>query len=217
MGRDREPPVNRVLYHLLKWSVVSPLLHAYFRGHVEGADLVPKTGPLVVASNHASYFDPPLLSCAVQRPVAFMAKEELFKNALFAKAIRLYGAYPVKRRAADINAIRTALEYLEDGWATGVFLSGTRTRDGRIPSPKPGAALIAAKAGVPILPVALCGTEKIFAAGSSMPQSVPVTIRIGEPLDPPASEQRDDLKAVTERCARAIEMLYDRGRSAAEQ
>lgn len=212
MGRDREPRTNLVLYHLLKWSVVSPLLYTYFRGRVYGADRVPKTGALVVASNHASYFDPPLLSCAVERPVAFMAKSELFQNPLFAKAIRLYGAYPVQRRSADLNAIRAALDYLEAGWATGVFLSGTRTRDGRIPNPKAGAALIAAKQQAPILPVALLGTERIFAPGSAVPRPVPITIRIGDPIAPPPSEKRQDLEAVTQRCAQAIEALYELGR-----
>ncbi len=211
MIQNREPGYNLALYHLFKWSVVSPLFYSYFRGRVYGVENVPKSGSLVVTSNHASYFDPPLISCAVERPVAYMAKEELFKNPIFAKAIRLYGAYPVKRKAADRSAIRSALEYLDNGWATGVFLSGTRTRDGRIPNPKPGAVLIAAKAQVPILPVCLWGTQAIF-QGSAKPRSVPVTIRIGEPVNPPQSGDREGLEAVTQHCAEVIESLHDLGR-----
>ncbi len=83
---------------------------------------VPQSGPLLVVSNHASYFDPPIVSNCVRRPVAYMAKEELFKIPVLAQAIKLYGAYPVSRGSADRNAIRSALEYLNKGWAVGVFL-----------------------------------------------------------------------------------------------
>ena len=91
-----------------------------------------------------------------------MAKEELFKVPVLKQAIRWYGAYPVKRGSADRSAIREALNQLDQGWAVGIFLQGTRTPDGRIPDPKIGAALIAAKAQVPLLPVSLWGTQHIF-------------------------------------------------------
>jgi 1-acyl-sn-glycerol-3-phosphate acyltransferase len=89
MSRDREPAVNLLWYHLFKWSVVSPMLGLYFRGRVYGTEHVPKTGPLIVVANHASDFDPPLLSAAVRRPVSYMAKEELFKVPVLNQAIRL--------------------------------------------------------------------------------------------------------------------------------
>lgn len=212
MGRSREPLASLLLYHLFKWSVVSPMLHVYFRGRVYGAEQVPHEGPLVVVSNHASDFDPPILSNCVKRPVAYMAKEELFKIPVFKQAIQLYGAYPVKRGAADRAAIRSALSYLEDGWAVGVFLQGTRTLDGRITEPKVGAALIAAKAKAPLLPVSLWGTEKIVNKGSTTPQRVPVTVRIGQLIDPPSSTNRDELEAVTQKCAGVINGLHDLGR-----
>jgi len=78
-GKNREPVASLTLYHLLKWSVVSPALHTYFRIKIHGANKVPMSGGLIAVSNHASYFDPPILSNCVGRPVAFMAKEELFK------------------------------------------------------------------------------------------------------------------------------------------
>lgn len=212
MGREREPAISLALYHLFKWSVVSPVLHTYFRGRIYGAENVPKSGPLVVVSNHASDFDPPILASCMTRPVAFMAKEELFKVPGLSQAIRLYGAYPVKRGSADRSAIRAALQALDDGWAVGIFLQGTRTADARIPSPKVGAAMIAAKANVPLLPVSLWGTQKIIQPGSAIPHPVPVTIRIGDVIDPPASTKRADLEAVTQQCAAAIHQLHDLGR-----
>lgn len=212
MGRSREPFASLLLYHAFKWSVVSPVLHAYLRGRVYGAENVPHEGPLVVVSNHASDFDPPILSCAMRRPVAYMAKEELFQIPVLKQGIELYGAYPVKRGSADRSAIRSALSSLSAGWAVGLFLEGTRTPDARIKNPKLGAAMIAAKAKVPLLPVSLWGTEAIFKKGSPIPRPVPVTVRIGQVIDPPTSTKREELEAIVQQCVAAIHALHDLGR-----
>ena len=212
MTREREPLISLALYHAFKWSVVSPMLHAYFGGKIYGVENVPQTGGLVIVSNHASYFDPPIVSNCVCRPVAYMAKEELFKIPVLAQAIKLYGAYPVSRGTADRGAMRYALEYLENGWAVGVFLEGTRTSDGRIHDPKRGAALLAAKAKVPLLPVSLWGSEKIVQPGTPIPRKVPLTIRIGKLIATPSSTSKEELEAVTRKCAEAINRLHDLGR-----
>ena len=212
MTRNREPLVSLALYHAFKWSVISPLLHTYFRGKIYGAENVPQSGAVIIVSNHASYFDPPIVSSCVRRPVAYMAKEELFKVPVLAQAIKLYGAYPVSRGTADRNAIRAALEYLENGWAVGVFLEGTRTLDGRISDPKRGAALLAAKAKAPFLPVCLWGSEQILQPGSSLPRPVPLTIRIGQLIDAPSSNNKEELERVTQKCAAVINEMHDLGR-----
>ena len=211
-NRDREPLASLMLYYLFKWTVVNPTFRLYFRGRVEGAQNVPKEGPLIVVANHASDFDPPILSNCVRRPVSFMAKEELFEVPVLAPAIRLYGAYPVKRGSADRSAIREALKQLDQGWAVGVFLQGTRTVNGRIPEPKLGAALIAAKAQAPLLPVSLWGTHRILPKGSKLPRSLPLTIRIGEPIPAPAKTDKALLQQTTDECAAAIHQLHDLGR-----
>lgn len=212
MGKNREPLASLILYHLFKWPIVAPTLQVYLRGRTYGVEKVPKADPLVIVCNHASDFDPPILSCCMRRPVAYMAKEELFKVPVLKQAIKLYGAYPVKRGAADRSAIRSALAAIADGWAVGIFITGTRTPDGRVTDPKLGAALIAQKAQVPLLPVSLWGTHAIFQHKSGLPRPVPVTVRVGEVIPPPAAGDREALAATTQRCAEAINTLHALGR-----
>ena len=209
--RQRESWINLALYRGLKWGVVRPLLHGLFRGQVIGQDQVPLSGPALVVSNHASYFDPPFLSCAMARPVAFMAKEELFAVPGLSQAIQLYGAYPVKRGSGDRGALRAAMGALARGWLVGIFLEGTRTQDGRIHHPKLGAAMIAAKAQVPLIPVGLIGVEKIFSQKSALPQLPPLTIRIGQVIPPPPKSKRSFLGATTQACQAQIHHLLDQG------
>lgn len=212
MEGKRESFASWTSYHLLKWSVVSPLLHTYFRINIHGADHVPPSGGVIAVSNHASFFDPPILSNCVGRPVAFMAKEELFDIPVFKQGIKLYGAYPVKRSQGDRSALRAAMTALDSGWIAAVFLQGTRSPDAKVTDPKLGAAWIAAKAQVPLLPISLWGTEKILTKGSSFPKPVPLTVRIGEIIPPPASTKKENLQIVTNQCAKVINSLHDLGR-----
>ncbi|NEO65339.1 MAG: 1-acyl-sn-glycerol-3-phosphate acyltransferase, partial [Moorea sp. SIO4G2] len=140
------------------------------------------------------------------------AKQELFRVPVLKQAIELYGAYPVKRGSADRSALRSALNCLDNGWAVGLYLDGTRRRDARIHNPKLGAAWIAAQAQAPLLPVTLWGSQAIVKKGSLMPRSVPLTVRIGKLIAPPSSSNREELQAVTQQCAAAINALHDLGR-----
>jgi 1-acyl-sn-glycerol-3-phosphate acyltransferase len=209
---EREPYISLWVYRLFKWGVVTPSFRGYFRGKLHGLENFPKQGPVIIVSNHASDFDPPMIGAAMRRPVSFMAKAELFKFPLFGKILLAYGAYPVKRGQGDRAAIRAALSQLETGWASGFFIGGTRTVSERIEDPKLGAALIAAKTQVPLLPVSIWGTSKILPKGAKFPRRVPVTIRVGTLIDPPPTSDRADLEAVTAECVAQIHALHDLGR-----
>jgi 1-acyl-sn-glycerol-3-phosphate acyltransferase len=189
--------------------VVNPVFSLYFRGKVTGREKIPAKGKLIIVSNHASVFDPPLVSAAITRPVSYMAKEELFTKNGLSQLITALGAYPVNREGVDRKAIRQAISRLEEGWATGIFIEGTRTPDGKIYDPKLGAALIASKAQAPLLPVCLCGTEKILESGKKFPRSIDIQIKIGDIIEPPMSGKKEVLEEVTRKCADAINLLHE--------
>lgn len=212
-GTQREPWPNLVTYHLFKWLFVSPVLHGLYRGRIYGAENVPRSQALIVVSNHASNFDPPIVSNCVERPVAFMAKAELFKVPILKQAIQLYGAYPVHRGRLDRAALDRATERLNNHWAIGIFLSGSRSSDGRIHHAHQGAALLSAYTQTPLLPVALWGTEKIQPSGQKYPRmGCPVSVRIGKPIAPAVGSDRETLALTTAACVEAIHALLDEGR-----
>merc|ERR1712196_303921 len=123
---------------------------------------------------------------ALGRPVSFMAKAELFRIPILGALIRACGAYPVKRGASDREAIRTATARLNEGWAIGVFLDGTRQSDGRVNQPMPGAALLAARSGAALLPVAILNSHRALGVGRNLPRLVRLEMRIGTPVPAPS-------------------------------
>ena len=202
-------PEPSLTYRLVSGLLVFPLFRFLFRGSTDGLEHVPMEGPLVVASNHGSHLDPPLLGHALGRPVAFMAKAELFAVPLLGSVIRACGAYPVRRGASDREAIRTATAKLEEGWATGVFLDGTRQANGRVNNPLPGAALLAARSGAPLLPVAIVNSHRALGSGRIWPRLVPLQLRVGTPIPPPASRRRPDLDTTTALLQERINALLE--------
>ena len=204
-------PRPSLTYRLVSDLLVFPIFRGLFRGSTRGLEHVPLQGPLVVVANHGSHLDPPLLGHALGRPVAFMAKAELFEVPVLGAVIRACGAYPVRRGASDREAIRTATARLEQGWATGVFLDGTRQADGRVNAPLPGAALLAARSGSPLLPVAIRNSHRALGSGSRHPRLIPIELCIGELVPPPSGRRRADLDATTAELQRRINAMLDQG------
>ena len=140
--------------------------------NIEGRENIPE-GPVIIAPNHTSILDAPMLLSITRRKIRSMGKAELFQNKLLGGILRAAGAFPVHRGTNDITAIKTALRTLKDGGVFAIFPTGTRVKSGEAAEAKSGVALIAAKSGAPIIPVAICNGYRAFRK---------VTIRIGEPM-----------------------------------
>ena len=208
---NKNMPRQSFVYGCVSYLFVFPIFRFFFRGQTIGISNLPKTGGVVVVSNHGSHLDPPILGHALGRPVAFMAKSELFRIPILSFIISACGAYSVKRGAGDREALRTASNRLIDGWATGVFLDGTRQENGRVNDPKAGAALLAARTGCPILPVAIINSHRAFPKGSFLPRFVPIHLKIGELIQPPSTRKREDLRSTTKEIQLAINSMIDKG------
>jgi len=208
---NRNIPRQSFVYGCVSYLLVFPVFRFLFKGKTLGITNLPKRGGVVVVSNHGSHLDPPILGHALGRPVAFMAKSELFNVPILSFIITACGAYPVKRGAGDREAIRNASAQLNEGWATGVFLDGTRQENGRVNDPKPGAALLAARTGSPILPVAIVNSHRAFPKGSILPRFIPIHLRVGELIQPPKTKKREDLISKTSEIQFSINAMLDKG------
>ena len=204
-------PRQSFVYGCVSYLFAFPIFRFLFRGKTIGISNLPKTGGVVVVSNHGSHLDPPILGHALGRPVAFMAKNELFKVPILSFIISACGAYPVKRGSGDREALRTASNRLIEGFATGVFLDGTRQENGRVNDPKAGAALLAARTGCPILPVAIVNSHRAFPKGSFLPRFVSIHLKVGELIDAPLTRKREDLVSTTKEIQLAINSMLDKG------
>lgn len=158
---------------------------AYFRIRFEGVEDVPLAGPLIVAPNHVTYADPPLVTLGLRRPVFFMAWKRLFDVPLFGRLIRFLRAFPVDTDSADPSAIREVVHLLKAGQAVMIFPEGGRSRDGRLQRFKPGAFRLACTHGAPILPVTIIGGHEAWPPGRIFPRPGPITIVFHRPVVPP--------------------------------
>jgi 1-acyl-sn-glycerol-3-phosphate acyltransferase len=165
--------------------VVKPLMRGWFRIRLEGHEHIPQAGPVILASNHRSNMDPVLLASAVERPLAFMAKAELFVGPL-GWILRWIGQFPVRRGGIDREALRQTDAVLARGSMLGLFPEGTRG-DGTFSAVHPGLAYIVVRQRCPVLPVVISGTERVRRRFGWLPFTSPVRIVIGPPIDLPKS------------------------------
>lgn len=180
------------------------LLIALTKWEVEGRDNVPRTGPLIVVANHLTLIDPPLLGASIPRKIHFMAKEELFDSLRWRVIVEAYGAFPVRRGLWNREALRRAAGALDNGWAVGLFPEGKRSADYRLQDPLPGASLLAARTGAPILPVGISGTEQVNGLGFIL-ERPRITVKIGAPFGLPS----DGEKRTRDRLARYSDCIME--------
>ena len=199
------------LYNALK-PVAKVLLSVCCHWEIKNPKNALPQGPLIVAANHISWFDIPILGISLPRRIAFMGKEELFHPPFGFFFYRL-GGFPVRRDEPDRRAIHKAEELLKDGWALGMFPEGKRSRNAQLQQAYPGVALIALRGNATILPVGIVGTEKIkqrVASLSSLFHRPKVIVNIGETFKlPPSSGKlsRDQLTQSTDLIMKRIAEL----------
>ncbi|GHJ45018.1 1-acyl-sn-glycerol-3-phosphate acyltransferase [Catellatospora sp. TT07R-123] len=179
-----------MLYWLLKYIILGPLLKLIFRPQVEGLEHVPDTGPAILASNHLSFSDSIFMPLVVKRKVTFVAKAEYFTGkGLKGWLTKMFfvgtGTIPVDRsggRAAQA-ALDTQLRVLRAGGLAGIYPEGTRSPDGRLFRGKTGVARLALESGAVVIPVAMLNSDVVQPTGKIIPRVMRVGIRFGAPLD----------------------------------
>lgn len=195
------------LWYLFWKTAVWAIGKIAFQLRIEGREHEPAQGPFIVAANHASALDPPLVGASLHHRASYMGKSELFAVPILGPLLRSIGVFPVRRGEADHRAIRTSLDVLASGGVLVMFPEGTRSLDGRLQKPEPGAAMIALRTGVAVLPAAVIGSYRILPRGTRWPRFQRITIRMGPPLTVPRSNGRLDRQALEEWGSQIIEAI----------
>lgn len=177
-------------YWLFKYVFIGPLLRLFGRPTVEGLENIPAKGPAILASNHLAVADSLFLPLMVPRRITFLAKSEYFTTPGFKGRLNKFfysaaGQVPIDRSGAEAAqaALNTGALLLRDGKLLGLYPEGTRSPDGRLFKGKTGLARVALESGVPVIPVAMIGTDAVNPIGSKMWKPAKVTVRVGKPLD----------------------------------
>ncbi|MBD3368347.1 MAG: 1-acyl-sn-glycerol-3-phosphate acyltransferase, partial [Candidatus Eisenbacteria bacterium] len=185
-------------HYRIGWTLARLLVKLLWGFRAEGYRGIPRHGPVLLASNHISGWDPLLVGLGCPRETHFLAKEELFRNPFLGWLIRTYNAIPVRRGASDRRALRRAVSVLERGGAMLMFPEGTRSRDGRLGKGRAGAAWVAATAGAVIVPVWITGSRDL--AGAFRRKRL-LLVRYGRPIAP---REDGDYRALAEEVMAAI-------------
>ena len=178
-----------IFYWLVK-GMFYPFVRLYLGLRREGLEHLPRRGPLIIVSNHVSYMDAILLGSATPRPIHFMVLQWMYDLPLLRWFYWGMGTVPVQADGADSNAIRRAVKVLNKGHVLGIFPEGTRSPDGRIGETRPGAAMLAALSGAPVIPVFIDGAREAMPVGGMFPMPARVHVRFG----PQLHYRRDEMK-----------------------
>ncbi len=184
-------------------AILTHVAFPMFRVRVTGAQHVPLHGPLIIAANHQSYFDPLMLGAASPRTIAYMAKAELFRIPVLGPMITSFGAYPVDRAGSAKAAIKQSLDVIARGGCIGIFPEGTRNKTGEVQA-RTGVALLSALSKAPVVPAALVGTDRAHRLAQ-------IKVAFGPAMALPADRKasREDLENFTDEIMRAIRALAE--------
>jgi 1-acyl-sn-glycerol-3-phosphate acyltransferase len=165
------------------WTLFRLLFSSYFHWRVFHPERVPPEGPVILASNHASYLDPPLVGSGLGRPINYLARDSLFRFPVFGSILRSWNAVPVDRDGTSPRGLKNIIDRLKAGGGVVLFPEGTRTHDGGLVSAKSGVGLVVIKSQAPVVPVRVFGTFEAYGRRMRIPLPRPVTVKYGQPLD----------------------------------
>jgi 1-acyl-sn-glycerol-3-phosphate acyltransferase len=170
-----------VIYWVL-WVFFRLLGGLLFRLRTDGQQFFPKNGGVIVAANHSSYFDIPLLGCAIQRRVVFLGRANLFPNRLLSWVLQGLGWIPLKTHRLDRQAFGLALEHLKSGTPVVIFPEGTRTEDGNLQRGRPGIGYLVEESQCQVIPAYISGTFKALPIKAKWPRLFPVSVTFGKSI-----------------------------------
>jgi 1-acyl-sn-glycerol-3-phosphate acyltransferase len=164
------------------WIGFRVMYATYFRWRVFGAENVPQTGGVILASNHASFLDPPLVGAGLNRDINYLARESLFRFPGIGALLRSWNSVPVDRDGGGARGLKIILERLLAGGAIILFPEGTRTPDGKLQPARSGIGLTVIKSNAPVVPVRVFGTFEAYGKNHKFPRPYRVAVKYGEPL-----------------------------------
>lgn len=199
---------DRIFFRVTR-TVLRFFLRLYCRVEYSGTEHIPATGPLVVAANHSSYFDPFFISTGMERFVRYMAIDRFFRMPVIGWCMRTFGAFPVYQQGVDKEAVAKAIEILREGGTFGIFPEGGLSLDGKIRPPKLGMAMIAATVAAPILPVTISGAFVVFPKGKLFPRPRKVRVTYHRPINTVPGMEKKELRMLSHQVMEQIKTGYE--------
>ena len=209
-GLTASTPTKKALLFSIVQGLCRVLVVRGFGFKAYGLENIPRTGGVLLASNHQSYLDPILLTVHLPRPITYFAKAYLFKNPIFGWFILSLHAFPVEPGKGDRAAVNTAIAKLREGHMLTIFPEGHRSADGKIGPFERGAALIARRAGVPVVPVAIDGAFDAWPRQCKVFRTRPVHLMYGKPIDPAGMGADEFLKVLETEIHRLFAELQEK-------
>ena len=170
------------LIYRLAWQLFRVIFAFYFRWRVYHPERVPLTGPVILAANHASFIDPPLVGAGLKREINYLARKSLFRLPVAGAVLRAVNAVPVDREGGGAAGLKAILDRLLAGGGIILFPEGTRTRDGKLQPARSGIGLTVIKSNAPVVPVRVFGTYEAYGRHLKFPRPRPVSVKYGQPM-----------------------------------